>query len=149
MTERKFEMTDEKRMEIIKTFLENRCFPIMYQKGKSSGGSSNDPNQGFDAAAMPEVWIDRYHVWWIYAVKQIWRIKGWIVKRTMAESLAEMCADVVNYTLILVSMLVQDGLIDLDEKPFLEKEMLTCTDCNSRLVMNEGSLICEECKKEH
>jgi len=121
---KKFEMTEAKRAEIIRRFLEERCFPILERKGKSSGGSSGDPNQGFDAGAMPECGIDRYHVWWIYVVKQIWRLKGWIAKRATAESLAETCADVINYTLILVSMLVQDGYIDLEEPPELVPE--TC-----------------------
>jgi len=119
---KKFEMTDKMRMEIIQEFLEKKCFPILVRKGRASSGGTPDPNAGFELSAMPESGVDKYHVWWIYASKQIFRLKTWISKRSLAESLAETCADVVNYILILVTMLVQEGYIDLGEAPMLEKE---------------------------
>jgi len=109
-------------MEIIQRFLEKRCFPILVRKGKSSSGGSADPNAGFDLAAEPTEGIDRYHVWWIYASKQIFRLKAWVFKRQSAEPLGEVMADVINYALIAVSMMVQDGYIDLDEAPMLADE---------------------------
>jgi len=84
--ERRFEMTKAKRMEIIKRFLERRCFPLLERKGKASTCGTDDPNKGFDEVAEP---------------------------------LAEVMADFVNYGLLAVSMMIQDGLIDLDEPPKL------------------------------
>lgn len=113
-------MTEQKRQEIIEAFLTGYCFPILTKKGRASSGGSADPNQGFNAAAFPEAGIDKYHAWWIYTVKQIWRLKTWIAFRESAEPLAEVCADVINYMLILVSMLAHDGYIDVTERPRIE-----------------------------
>lgn len=121
----KIVMTSEKRMEIISAFLENVCFPILDRKGKASAGGGVDVNQAFYDAGEPDCGVDAHVVWWVYFYKQIARFKAFVfTKKDVGETCSEMLADIVNYALIMVSMLVAEGKMDFKGNPYTEKQVL-------------------------
>ena len=111
-------LTTESREAIMRAFLENVCFPIVTRKGKASAAGGTDPNQGFFDAASPDNGVDHHVVWWVYFIKQVLRFKTWIFKKTFAEPPTEMLADMINYLLIEVSLLVADGKMDFEGNPY-------------------------------
>jgi hypothetical protein len=114
-------MEQEQRSRIMREFLDRECFPTMEQKGRQSGGGTTNVNQGFYDMASPEAKIDDIHVWWFMFAKQVYRLKHWVFHRGKTpETLVEMIKDVVNYALILYSLLVEDGVVEHQE--FLERK---------------------------
>jgi hypothetical protein len=112
-------MNLEERNRLIKGFVENRCFSILEQKGQASSGGSDDANANFKAGELKDgenIICDDIIVWFIYYIKHVYRIKEFVVNRTArAEAIEETIADLVNYPLILYTILIEKGII-LDPK---------------------------------
>jgi len=99
------------RNKLIRDFFENRCMYILEKKGQASSGGSEDANKNFKEGALGDR-ADDIDVWWIYYVKHVMRIKEFIINREVrAESIQETIADLVNYPLILYTILIEHKII--------------------------------------
>ena len=139
-------MEQEQRSKIMREFLDRECFPTMEQKGRQSGGGTTNVNQGFYDMACPEAKIDDIHVWWFMFAKQVYRMKHWVFHRgKTAETLVEMIKDVVNYSLILYTLLVDDGVIEHEE----DQHCCTCREIadEDAVRLPDGYLQCSRCQE--
>jgi len=139
-------MEQEQRTRIMREFLSRECFPTMEAKGQQSGGGTTNVNQGFYDMACPEAKIDDIHVWWFMFAKQVYRLKHWVFFRGYpAEPLAEMIKDVVNYALILYTLLVEDGVVQHQD----DEHRGTCYEIGHKdgVVLSDGSRQCRLCNE--
>jgi hypothetical protein len=105
-------MNTKERNELIKEFFEKRCMNILEHKGKASSGGTEDTNKNFKEGAL-EGKTDDIDTWWVYYIKHVVRVKDFIVNRKLrAEAIEETIADLVNYPLILYTILIEHKLIE-------------------------------------
>ena len=106
-------MTRQDRLKIMRQFVDQYCFPTLEAKGRDydDGEGGND----IDMATLPQRGVDRYVVLWVQFMKQVAALRSWIVTRKLVSELLESrIKDIINYCLILVSMLVEDGIVKLE-----------------------------------
>jgi hypothetical protein len=126
-------MNTEERNKLIANFFNTKCRNILETKGKASSGGTQDTNQNFKEAQLGDR-VDDLDVWWIYYIKHVTRLKNFIVNREkIGETLEETIADLVNYPLILYTILVEKGMITSCEKKIIEYPKEKCTVCNKEL----------------
>jgi len=108
-------MNNADRLKTIESFLENECFPLLAAKGHDYTQGNADVNDNFKRIArmLAGRGIDKYDVWAIYFFKHVDALTTWLNKRKLesSESLNSRIADLVNYLLILYSMLSEDNKI--------------------------------------
>lgn len=109
-------MNSKERLETIERFLENECFPLLEAKGHDYTQGNAEVNDNFKriAITLQGRGIDKYDVWAIYFQKHIDALTTWLNKRQMesSESLGSRIADLVNYLLILHTMLEEDRRLE-------------------------------------
>jgi len=109
----------QKRNEIICKFFQTYCLDVLKGKGEDSSGGSNDANKNFKEAIINDK-VDDVDVWFIFYSKHYNRMKNFVSKRIkLKESIIETIVDLVNYPLILLTILIEKGIInedDLNEK---------------------------------
>jgi len=142
-------LTREGRLEVMRQFVDKYCFPTLERKGKDYDGEKRGDH--FEWAVIPERGVDRYVVLWVHLSKQLFALFTWMRTRELAsEPLESRIKDIINYCLILVSMLVEDGVIKLDLL-----DVPTCFGC-ARLRMldvkepdewewTDGKWLCPDC----
>lgn len=101
------------RTTVIKDFLEKSCLPLLVTKGKdyTDGLKNPSPNANFETVAslINAPGVDKYIVWMIYFSKHFCSLAAWIKNRELkSEPISSRLADLINYLLILHSMLVED-----------------------------------------
>jgi hypothetical protein len=106
-------MTTEQRAEFIRKFIDTECAPLLTSKGAdyNDGIKNPSPNANFGAVAelLNVEGVDRYVVWSVYFLKHLFSLNKWIKGRTVAsEPVESRIADMVNYLLILRSMIEED-----------------------------------------
>ena len=103
-------LTYDERMKIIRKFLEEDCLPILESKNLDYTGGSEDANNGFKAVAEM-AWTDKYQVWAIFFFKHFFALRTWLKTRTLSsESIKSRIVDLINYLLILWSLLEEDRI---------------------------------------
>lgn len=108
-------LTHNERMELMESFWKNHCVPVLKKKGRASAPDTEgtDANYNFYALARPEFNHDEFRVWRDNFAKQWLRLENWIFSRAdTAEPFEEMIGDIVNYAMILMTMLVKAGIIE-------------------------------------
>jgi len=103
-------MNHDERMEIIEAFLKKECFPTLRSKGSSYARKSNDVNANFKRAAK-NLDLNKYQVWAVYYQKQYDALLSFIEGGEESEPIYKRILDLVNYPLILLTMLVEDGIV--------------------------------------
>jgi hypothetical protein len=110
----------DRRLKVIREFLEEKCLPVLDVKGhdythgiKKSGGLDANANFKEVARLLKGRGVDRFDVWAVYFLKHFLSLMTWLNDRQVkSESLESRIVDLVNYLLILKTMLVEDD----DEK---------------------------------
>lgn len=106
---------------MIKDFLEKECLPLLKTKGADYSRKTEDANSNFKriAAALEGRGIDTFDVWCVYAHKHWDAIMSWVGSRKLEsnEALEGRIADMINYLLILVSLLEDNKTQPLSVKP--------------------------------
>jgi hypothetical protein len=114
-------MNTQERNKLIKEFFDKRCMEILEQKGQASTGGTEDANRNFKECILKDgenTIADDIHAWWIYYIKHVVRLKEFIVNRqSRAEDIKETIADLVNYSLILYTILIEHGIIEINKEP--------------------------------
>lgn len=108
-------MKPDKRLEKIKHFLDHMCLPTLEAKGhdytKGASVEEHDANANFKHGAqlLSGRDIDKYDVWFIYWLKHFEALLTWLNdRRVRSESIESRIVDLVNYLLILYTMLEED-----------------------------------------
>jgi len=108
------------RDELIKHFLETKCFPLLKSKGESYAQTDIQPdvNANFKRAALT-TGTTILQAWAIYFAKHIDAIQTYVRRGGAYESepIDLRIADAVNYLLILYTLLREDAVIDQEEEP--------------------------------
>jgi hypothetical protein len=110
---------DQKRLHEIEEFIDKHCLPLLdtkghdYTAGNAEKGEEPDALANFKeiANALQGRGVDKYDVWYVYFAKHLDALKTWLNdRRVRSEPLQGRIADLVNYLLILVALLEEDGL---------------------------------------
>jgi len=113
-------MNIDERNELIKNFFMTRCWGILESKGRASTGGTDDGNKNFKEAQL-EGKCDDVDAWWIYYIKHVIRLKNFVTTRKMiGEKIEETIADLVNYPLILYTILIEKGIL---KNPNVKKKL--------------------------
>jgi len=103
-------MDAKRREQLIRDFLEKECLPLLRAKGTDYARGTEDANANFYriAEALKDRGLDVFDVWCVYAHKHWDAIMSWVGKRKLEsnETLAGRIADMINYLLILHTLLV-------------------------------------------
>jgi len=106
-------MNNQQRNDLIKQFIDKYVFGILTTKGKDYAGNE-DANSNFKMVAerVGQPGVDKYMTWAVYFMKHLMSIETWLRTRKLeSEPLITRIADAVNYLLILMTMLAEDGII--------------------------------------
>ena len=106
-------MDVELREQLIRDFLEKECLPLLRAKGTDYARGTEDANANFYriAEVLKDRGLDVFDVWCVYAHKHWDAIMSWVGKRKLEsnETLTGRIVDMINYLLILHTLLVDRG----------------------------------------
>lgn len=112
-------MEPNERARRVRDLFEQDCMGILEKKGhdytaglKEADGE-RDANANFKEVAkyLEGAVVDKYTVWAVYFLKQLFAIFTWLKDRKVrSEPLRLRIVDCINYLFILYTMLVEDGI---------------------------------------
>ena len=106
----------EDRPAFVKAVMDEYLLPVLNAKGPDYSKQTveqEDANANFKtvAARMPKA-LDKYLVWAVYFYKHMLSLETWLNRReVLSEKLEGRLTDLINYLLILWSMLAEDALV--------------------------------------
>lgn len=106
-------MTHKDRAEFINRFVEDNCKRLMLSKGVEYARDDEDANANFKRLArqLNSRGIDKYDILFVYMTKHIDSLTHWFdTRKESSEPIEGRIADIINYLLILASMLEEDKL---------------------------------------
>ena len=111
-------MTIQERDQLaVKVFAQ--CQEILHRKGVDSSVDDDDANRNFTEQAK-RLGLTPYQVWSVYVGKHIDRVQNAIRRNPAApkmagEDIGESAKDIINYMVILISMLREDKLFHVEQ----------------------------------
>ncbi len=96
-----------------------QCKDILHRKGVDSAGDDEDANRNF-AQQAKQLGLTPYRIWSVYVGKHIDRVQNAIYRYPAApqfagETIQESAVDIINYMVILLSMLREDKLFHVEQ----------------------------------
>lgn len=121
-------MNHEKRLEIMRKFLDTEVLPTLAAKNVEYSQGDDDANANFKRLAMQlsERGIDKFDVLFIYMTKHWDALVHWFKRRKTVsnETLRGRIVDIIGYLLILIALLEEDGKLG-GKKEKKRKEIFT------------------------
>jgi hypothetical protein len=117
-----FELTIKQRAQLMKHLFDTKLIPVLAVKGEdysryaSKEATKANANFGALADMFKGSKLDKYHVWAVFMMKHIQAILTWVSQRKLEdEGIQGRFTDATNYLMIGWTMLIEDGVIPVDE----------------------------------